>query len=110
MHLFCTISRLPRWKWPYINEVHFVLESSPIQVHCFQLLNEYAQVVEHACFIVVLWQTNNKNCMNNISKKAIVTGIVIEWQLFELWQNNILGGGEATTWSTLQSICIIKSS
>jgi hypothetical protein len=54
LYLFFTISGLPRWKWPYINEVHFVSESSPVQIHCFWLLDEYGQVVEHACLTVVL--------------------------------------------------------
>ncbi|CAM6042289.1 unnamed protein product [Sphagnum compactum] len=34
---------------PYINEVQFVSESSAVQVPCFRLLDEYGQVVEHAC-------------------------------------------------------------
>jgi len=49
-----TISKLPRWKWPYINEVHFVSKSSPIQAHYFLLLNEYEQVVEHVYLTVVM--------------------------------------------------------
>jgi 2-oxoisovalerate dehydrogenase E1 component alpha subunit len=34
---------------PYINEMQFVSESSAVRVPCFRLLDEYGQVVEHAC-------------------------------------------------------------
>jgi hypothetical protein len=39
----------PGGKVSYTNELQFLSESSPVRVPCFQLLDEYGQVVEHAC-------------------------------------------------------------
>jgi 2-oxoisovalerate dehydrogenase E1 component alpha subunit len=39
----------PGGKVSYTNELQFLSGSSPVRVPCFQLLDEYGQVVEHAC-------------------------------------------------------------
>jgi hypothetical protein len=46
-----------------------------------------------------------QNCMNKISKKAVVTGIVIEWQLFELWQNDRMTYQERGVKQQLEVLC-----
>ncbi len=81
-------------------------------------MDEYGQVVEHPYLIVVLWQANSriawttfqKNSYDKNCDKITTLQILIERNWVNTKWHTRRGGLEATTWSTLQFVCIVESS